>query len=165
VTKWHQDPEVLAAAHRWRERCLLRDGSVFSERRLWTADNLDSLDRYFVRNLNYGEGDFYTKLKAQLAPAPAAAKQLAAEMFWVMFLFVSSKSMKGATKRLQIKTVWEWSGESLSSSPELGEPLENGVGSTGMAFFQLRWMELVFFIDAMRAWKQLPAAEAWQAVG
>jgi 5-methylcytosine-specific restriction protein B len=160
MQRWHQAPEVLSAAERWKERCLLRDGSILSDKRLWTTANFDLLHKHYVQNLKLGEGDFYSKLKAQLADAPPPAKQLAAELFWVMFLFIASKGMKGATKRLQIKTVWEWSGEPLPADNEtLGEPLERGTGSTGTAYSTERWRELVFLIDAMREWKSFDSAK------
>jgi len=150
--------EALKAAERWRDKCLRGDGSVFSSKTLWTSKNVDQLDRYFVRNLDYGEGDFFGKLEAQLQPASAEAKQLAAEMFWVMYLFVSEKGMRAGTKRLQIKRVWEWSGESLPEVPELRAPLEKGIGRTGTAYNTHRWRELAFFIGLMQGWKGLTTA-------
>jgi len=67
---------VLAAAERWKDRCLLHDGSGFTEKRLWTLDNFGQLDRYFVQNLDTGDGDFLEKLEAQLDPAAPEAKQV-----------------------------------------------------------------------------------------
>jgi hypothetical protein len=64
-----------------------------------------------------GAGNFLQKLEAQLAPAPASAKQLAAATLWLMFVFISDTRMRGGTKRLQIKRVWEWSGERHSRPP------------------------------------------------
>lgn len=159
MTRWHQAPEVLDAAKKWKERCLLQDGSVLTDRRLWTPENFESLDRYFVRNLQFGEGDFYGKLEAQLGPAPAAAKQLAAEVLWVMFIFTSQSAMGGAVKRAQITKVWEWSGEPLPDSEAVREVLDRGVGHPGTAYNTHRWRELVFAIDAFRSWKDLPTAE------
>lgn len=160
MSRWHRSPEVLQAAARWKEKCLLDEGSVFSERRLWTLENLDHLDRYFVQNLDFGDGDFLQKLEAQLAPAPSAAKQLAAELLWVLFLFVSSGGMKPGTKRIQIRRVWEWSGEPLPpAEQELEAALEHGVGNPGTGYSMYRWRELVFLINTMRQWKRLPAEQ------
>lgn len=160
MTRWHAAPQVLAAAERWKSRCLLDDGSILSDRRLWTLENLDSLDRYFVRNLDTGEGDFLQKLETQLLMAPAAAKQLAAELLWLLFIFVSSSAMGGPAKRRAIKRVWEWSGEALADNEiELGAVLDRGIGNPGTAFSTQRWRELVFIISATRNWKQLTAAD------
>ena len=77
---------ILEAAEQWKNDCLLGGGSVFSDKSLWTRPNFEALNRFYVNNLDEGEGDFFGKLKKQLEPAPAGAKQLAAELFWVMYL-------------------------------------------------------------------------------
>ena len=134
------DHPVLRAARRWRDRCLLNAGSVLTEKSLWTSENVGYLVRHYVENLDYGDGGFFQKLERQLAKAPASAKQLAAEMFWVMYLFSSPASMQPGTKRRQIGQVWKWSGEALPDAPfELGEALEDGVGHPGTAFNTQRW--------------------------
>lgn len=160
MARWHRAPEVLEAVAKWKSRCLLNDGSLFTDRRLWTLENLDHLDRHFVQNLDMGEGDFLQKLEAQLAPTPASAKQLAAEMLWLMFVFITNEGMKGGTKRLQIKRVWEWSGESLpAAAPELKTVLEKGIGNPGIGFATQRWRELVYLISTLRDWKRLTPAD------
>ena len=136
---------------------------MFTEKSLWTSENVGYLVRYYVENLDYGEGGFFEKLERQLARAPASAKHLAAEMFWVMYLFCSPGSMQPGTKRRQIRQVWEWSGEPLPDAPfELGEALQDGVGNPGTAFNTHRWREFRFFILAMKAWTALskPQREA-----
>jgi MoxR-like ATPase len=150
---------VLDAARRWKERCLLGDGSILSDRPLWTLANFDQLDKHYVQNLKLGKGTFASKLKTQLSGAPAEAKQLAAEAFWLMFLFVWQGAMGAVTKRLQIKEVWEWSDVPLPTSDMLGAPLERGIGHPGRAYNTYRWLELVFLIDAMRAWKRQATSE------
>ena len=42
---------------------------------------------------------FFDKLERQLAPAPASAKQLAAEMLWVMYLALIRRAMHPGTRR------------------------------------------------------------------
>lgn len=147
---------MLRAARLWRDRCLLNEGSVFTEKSLWTSDNVGYLVRDYAENLDYGEGSFFQKLERQLAGSPASAKQLAAEMFWVMYLFCTRGSMQPGTKRRQIRQVWEWSGKPLPDAPfELDEALQDGVGNPGTAFNTHRWREFLFFILAMRAWTAL----------
>ncbi len=163
------DHPVLRAAARWRERCLRNDGSVFTEKSLWTAENVGYLIRYFAENLDEGEGGFFEKLERQLAPAPASAKQLAAEMLWVMYLALSRRAMQPGTKRRQIRTVWEWSREQLPEAPlELEEALNEGLLSPGPAYNTLRWLEFLFLVRSMEAWKDLagsqrdaPLADPW----
>jgi hypothetical protein len=51
---------------------------------LWTLENLAHLDRYFLQNFDTGDRNFLGKLQEQLAPA--AAKQLASELIWILYL-------------------------------------------------------------------------------
>lgn len=154
------DHPILRATARWRDRCLRNDKSVFTEKSLWTSENVGHLVTCFAENLDSGEGSFFDKLERQLAPVPGSAKQLAAEMLWVMYLFPVPGSMQPGTKRQQIRRVWEWSGEQLPDAPrELHEALDDGVGNPGTAFPTLRWKELLFFIRMMEAWKRLSASQ------
>lgn len=133
---------------------------MFTEKSLWTSENVGHLVSCFAENLDSGEGSFFDKLERQLAPAPSSAKQLAAEMLWVMYLFPVSGSMQPGTKRQQIRRVWEWSHETLPNAPrEPHDALEDGVGNPGTAFPTLRWKELLFFIRMMEAWKRLSASQ------
>ncbi|MDC3307303.1 AAA family ATPase [bacterium] len=150
---------IAEAVREWRDRCLLGGGSLFTDRALWTVDGVDALDRFFVQNLDYGEGSFFTKLKGQLEPAGSDVKQLAAEMFWVMYVIVSFNQMGAETKRSQIRQVWEWSGEPLDvDHPLLGGSLEWGLASTGTAYNTHRWREFVFFVLLMKSWGRLEVA-------
>ena len=133
---------------------------MFTEKSLWTSENVGYLVKYFAENLDEGEGSFFEKLEKQLARAPGTAKQLAAEMFWVMYLFPVPSSMQPGTKRQQIRQVWEWSGEPLPDAPfELNEALNDGVGTPGAAFNTLRWKEFLFLIRVMEVWTRLSASQ------
>ena len=156
MARWHRSPEALEAARLWRDRCWMADGSILSDRALWTSENLGYLDRHFVQNLDEGTRSFLEKLHDQLAPTPPAVRQLAAEVLWILYLSVSDTSMKGATKRLQILQVWGWSGEALPDSPMLGAPLETGFANPGTAFQTSRWREFAFCVELARDWKALP---------
>jgi len=147
---------ILEVARSWRDQCLLRDGSVFAEEDLWVPRHFEELDRHFVQNLDYGEGNFSSKLEDQLAPASSGATKLAAEMFWVMYLMVSAPAMGAETKRYQIREVWGWSGEELPEDhPLLGDVLAQGVSHPGTAYHTHRWREFRFFITMMKDWKGL----------
>jgi 5-methylcytosine-specific restriction protein B len=138
MARWHKAPEVLNAARRWRDSCLQADGSILSEKQLWTLENLAHLDRYFLQNFHEGSGTFFSKLEVQLTPAPPSAKQLAAELLWIMYLCVSESAIRGGTKRLHIRKVWLWSGEPLPEAPrELGPVLDEGVANPGPGYNNL----------------------------
>lgn len=154
------DHPVLRAAKRWRDRCLQNDGSVFTDGSLWTSENIRSLVKHYVENPDTGEGSFFEKLEKQLADSPGSAKQLAAEMLWVMFLFPVSQSMTDEKKLQYIRRVWGWSGDPFPDVPfELEESLRSGVGHPGQAYNSGRWREFLFFIQMMEEWIHLPDPE------
>jgi AAA domain (dynein-related subfamily) len=162
----HDVAPILAAIDRWKIKCLLSDGSIFSSDKIWTSENLEQLNQHFVLNpdLSKNKG-FLDKLKRQLAPTSSGAKQLVAEMLWVIFTF-PSRGIKPSTKRNQIREVWSWSGVELDeSNAELGSPLEFGVGGPGQAYNQRRWEELAYLIGVVRKWKTLPLDEQKGTVG
>ena len=158
MARWHRSPEALEAAREWRDRCWIRDGSILSHHALWTPENLAFLDRHFVQNLDESSRGFLEKLHDQLEPTPPAVKQLAAEILWILYISVSDTSMKGATKRLQIGQVWEWSEEKLPDSPMLAAPLDVGFANPGTGFQTNRWREFAFVVELGREWKALSDA-------
>jgi len=148
---------ILSAAEHWRAHGLHSNGSIFSTAALWTLDNLHSIDRYFVNALTEEEGTFLEKLKHQMEPADPPAKQLLAEMVWVMLLCPSN--ITPATKRDQIRTIWDWSTSPLADSPWLQDEVLAGIGGAGQGFNQNRWRELVFFVRFMLEVKKVSEVE------
>ena len=149
---------ILSAALRWKDACLVRDGSVFSDAYLWRDEHLEALQSHFVDAPDEGEGTFFTKLEGQLAATAPEAKQLAAEMLWVMFLCPSNVTPQ--RKREGVQTIWGWSGAPPDAlSPWLTEEILDGIGSAGTSFGVHRWRELTFFIRAMKLFKALPDDE------
>ncbi|MCY3868489.1 MAG: AAA family ATPase [Gemmatimonadetes bacterium] len=147
------DINILDAAEKWKQQCLLDGGSLFSEESLWTRENFDQLRIHFVDNPDEGSRSFYEKLAQQLTPAPPEVKRLWAEMTWVLFLIVYRGVLKPETKRDQIRQVWEWSGSVLPDNHwALGEVLAKGVTNPGQAYNSRRWRECCFFITTMISW-------------
>ncbi len=141
---------ILDAANYWRDAALLAKGSIFSNKALWNSDALEQLDRYFVQRPDLSDSTFLEKLEEQLRPASPAAKQLAAEMMWLLYLCPSS--LTSTRKRAIVETIWSWSGEALPvESPWLAERILTGIGSAGPGFNQNQWRELVFLINFSRS--------------
>ena len=142
---------ILDAALQWRDRCLLADGSMATDRSLWTKANIQEVISNFVERPDTGDRSFMDKLQDQLAPASEAAKQLVAEMLWVLFLFPSNTSRQ---KKMEIiTTVWGWSGDKLATDHPMLLALGEGIGSGGMGFNNYRPYELEFLVRFMEAWK------------
>lgn len=151
---------VLEAAAEWRKRCLLEDGSILSAGQVWTPDGLAALQRFYLDAPDESDRTFVVKLEDQLKETHPAAKQLAAEMVWVICLFPVPASMKADTKRDLVRTIWEWSAERLDeSSSMLGAPLETGIGRPGVAFSTRRWAEFGYLIRVTQKLKALSRSE------
>jgi hypothetical protein len=146
-------PPILNAVQQWRQKCLLSDGSVFSNSQLWITSNFTVLDEHFIKNPIVGEQPFLEKFRNQLESTPGAIKQLAAEMLWLLLLFPTN--IGGVKKRHNIMEVWSWSGENLDRSHPLLLMLDRGIGSAGQAFNQRRDLELTFVIRLAQSWKQV----------
>ena len=142
---------ILEAAEKWKQRCLLEGGPLLSEERLWTRENFEALQTYFVERPDEGSDSFAEKLRHQLDPAPPEAKRLWAEMTWVYYLIASS--VKRVTKLDRIRTVWEWSGAALPEDHwALGDVLDGGMVNPGMAYLNHQWREFRFIITMMLDW-------------
>ncbi|WP_232450422.1 MrcB family domain-containing protein [Burkholderia ubonensis] len=144
----------MEAAIHWRDAALLGNRSVLTSQELWTTSALELLDEHFVKNPDLGDGKFLEKLEHQLAPVESSAKQLVAEMMWLLYLCPSS--LTAAHKRKTVQTIWAWSGEpSPTDSRWLDEDVLAGVGSAGPGFNQNQWRELVFVINFLRRFREL----------
>ena len=152
-------PHVIKAANAWRQTCLLHDGSVFSDRSLWTQQNISELKTLFVDNPVLGTKSFYDKLHEQISDAGPEISQLASEAVWLLLLFVSERNFGIDKKRERISEVWNFSGEPLPTSEHLADDPLRGLANPGTAFLTRIWAEYGFFIIVMEAWKALPASE------
>lgn len=142
----------------WRAQSLYQGRSVFSDKPLWSVDNIATIEQYFSNNPDEGSGDFFDKLEGQLEPCAPEVKQLAAEMLWLLLLAVSNISAD--KKRTSIQRVWSWSGDVLPDDhPLLSDATLAGVGSGGTAFNTSRWRELAYLIAVTKQALALPLAE------
>ncbi len=150
---------ILGAANEWKQRCLLGGGSVFSEERLWSRDNFQGLQTYFVERPDEQSDSFEEKLR-QLEPAPPEMRRLWAEIIWVYYLVVGSGSVTGGKKLEWIKKVWESSDTALPENHwALDEVLDNGLVNPGSAYTVYKWREFRFIITMMLDWCSRSAKE------
>ncbi|RAL97729.1 AAA family ATPase [Agrobacterium sp. MS2] len=157
----HFDAEpIYQASKTWADRCLLNNGSIFSELSLWTPSLLDELDLRFVQNPDEGEGDFIAKLRDQLGQGSSECKMLMAEAIWLLMLFQSSANIGVSKKREAISKVWSWSGRALpDDNAYLSTEVLSGLGSAGTAYNTQRWRELSFLISVSRSLKALNGSD------
>ena len=149
--EWDINP-IFKAAERWRDEALLAGGSVFSDRSVWSDENIEAMNQHYVDNLDEGEGNFMTKFERQLEEAPVEAKQLAAEMMW--FMLLSPSNIGHVNKRETFYTIWDWSGTDRPAlEPWLTDDVLRGIGSAGTAFNTHRWREVVFFVNFLKTFR------------
>ena len=144
---------ILAAAEQWKRRCLIGEGSVFTDRSLWTRSNFQELQVAYLANLDRESSNpFMEMLQRQLRSTSPDAKCLWAEMTWMYRLIQGS--MGAEAKRKQIATIWNWSGRDFPEGHELlkGSVLGAGILTPGNAWDTHAWREFRFFVVAMDEW-------------
>lgn len=112
---------ILAAAERWKRRCLLDEKSLFTERSLWTREGFDELRSLYVEGIEDGlpATSFLDELERTVKPGSPDAHCLWAEMTWVYRLIHHSQSMGAAKKRARVGEVWNWSGRDYPEGHDL----------------------------------------------
>ncbi|CAI1942150.1 HNH endonuclease signature motif containing protein [Serratia fonticola] len=142
------NPLHNAAIH-WKNECLLKNGSVFSHRRLWTMKNIKIIFDLFVNNPDEGDSNFFDKLQLQLGTRYPDVICLAAEMIWLLSLPSTNVSRK--TKINNITRVWEWSGQRIDKDGEfLSDTTLAGFANTGVSYNTNRWREMSYLIEIVR---------------
>lgn len=158
MSRYHPDWDIaplLAAAARWRDTCLVGDGSLFADGALWTPENVAAVRHAFVENAQEGDEDFFEKLRIQVGQTGGQPAQLMAEMLWLLLLIQSN--IKPATKRENVRLVWGWSGKPIAEDhPLLSDDVLRGVANTGTAYNTQRWRELTYLIEIATTFKRLP---------
>lgn len=148
---WASDA-VYEAAAQFRDRCLRINGSLFTDRRLWTAEALQAIDAR-VSLSDIGSGSWLDKLEAQLEVLDADEILLGAEL--VFMLLLPQLDTTGKTKREQMAQVLRL----VPAAPAIPERLSSALGS-GVANFSTAkaWSPalLRFIIHLAVATKELP---------
>ena len=154
---------ILAAAERWKRRCLLDEKSLFTERSLWTREGFDELSRLYVESIENGlpATSFLDELERTVKPGSPDASCLWSEMTWVYLLIHRPGSMGAAKKRSKIGDIWNWSGRDFPEDHELLNEavLGAGVAHPGPAYTVHEWREFRFFASGMLRWFSLEADE------
>ena len=108
MSRWTGDKHmgaVLAAAGAWRERCFLKDGSLFGEESIWTLAVSSRLETSALLEnpIEGADRTFFDKAERTIEGCTSTRSlQLAAELVWFLLLFPIYSSTKPETKRAQI---------------------------------------------------------------
>tara|TARA_R110000851_G_scaffold98223_1_gene212644 strand:- start:6712 stop:9459 length:2748 start_codon:yes stop_codon:yes gene_type:complete len=155
---------LIKVAHDFQAQCLIGGSSLLTGKPIWNLKTIDELVKYFVDNLDEGEGDFFSKLETQLKQASAEAKMLLAEMLWFMSLCPSS--VGPSSKRDTVERVFAFSGKKIADivsvdvqKEYLSDEVLTGIGKTGAAYNTGRWRELVYFIRLLTELFKISSSE------
>ena len=150
---------TLKAAAHWRDNCLLKDGSVFTDKNLWTLDAFENDgEKYREAALTVMRKDIFMDwLQFVFKGMLPSTKQLLAEMIWLLELAMSSTGAN--TKRERVKTIWGWSGEAFPGGEYLDDKYLGGIFNYGQGLGHYMWIELLTLVLFMREWKGLEQAE------
>ncbi len=149
----HDSQPIYDAAARWRDRCLLGDGSLFENGSLWTSTNLETIHAAFVEAPDEGKRTFMQKFEDQIKPAGPEICRLAAEVLYVYFLFPSNVGVD--RKKGRVSEVLTWAGAAFPKEELLANALEHGIGSGGQGYNTNRPREIAFLIHFAMTWKRL----------
>ncbi|MDB4950915.1 MAG: hypothetical protein JWM27_3564 [Gemmatimonadetes bacterium] len=130
-------------------------GSILSTRPLWTRKTVSALHRAMT-GLRAATADDASgeRLRALLDTAPPEARQLAAEMMWVILLFPTDVAPQA--KQDLVREIWSWSDEALPAShPHLAPLKLGGIGEPGAGFHRNRWREMALLARMVDAWKAM----------
>lgn len=148
MSRYCPDPigPILDAAEHWKRRCMVEQRSLFDDELVWTPDAFEGLRQHFVHSPDAGSGNFFQKLKVQLASAPDASRRLAIELAWLLYLFPKG-SMGPDRKRENLKAIAEIGDFTLPTDHwALAPEVLAGVGSTGTFYNTGIWVEFSFAI-------------------
>lgn len=145
---------IYAVAERFVDECLRQDGSLFTPgTSVWNSRNADELYERFVLAPDISGGRFDEKFQRQLTDATAGTVQFAAELIYVHFLIADE--IGGAAKRRLVEEVLSWLPTQVRIPQDLDAALETGLVTAGVAFKSHRHAQISFFVEFVRAWKQL----------
>jgi hypothetical protein len=151
---------IDALATRWRDECLVRDGSLlFDDRRLWTSDSLSEFHRRFVELGVETGASFGDRLEQQLATASDDLRWLAAEVMIVYALPVARLLGVSAKRQLVQLALGPISPESAHHWREVEAAFNEGIGHPGARYNIARDVQTRYLVEFAERIKRLPSME------
>jgi 5-methylcytosine-specific restriction protein B len=160
---------IQEVVDRWRERCLLEDGSLlFDDEQVWTPENLALLYHNVIEAPLEDERSFLEKYREQLRGSRELVL-LGAEAMAVYYLFVWIGAVTAQTKRDRVNEVLSWAGEQLDGDSAVWRAFAEGIGHPGQYFLVRMELQIGFIVDFARRLKEHPEerrrailADPWQ---
>ena len=146
---------VYDAASKWVDCALRADDSLFTPgEAIWSSRWLRELRERFVGRPDEGEGDFYQKLRRQLAGSPPEVYQLMGEVLYVHFLIVWRGGMSGENKKNRIEEILGWRAPVSTIPNDLVAGLTPGIANLGAGVARWRPYYVASVIEFVERWKK-----------
>ncbi|TAA73394.1 AAA family ATPase [Planococcus salinarum] len=141
--------DVYIAADKWKEYCLLQDGSLFNPKQeVWTLKNLQTLKSRFNDSPMFtGKMTFDKKFELQLQGAEQEVYQLALEAMYIYYLFPYARTVSYRTKLLKLKDIASWGQIPYDENHPALKHLELGLAATGTFFNTAKFEEISYVIQ------------------
>ena len=153
---------ILAAADEWKRRCLLADGSVFTEESLWTPANVGELEQ-LVGNFRTPRAKEewslrgWTQLNETLKDVRPELAHLAAEAFWFTTLYPDHNEKPPSWKRDRFNELWEIAGSAhpidRSRRHLISDEALHGVANVQSQIWMI-WMSPRYLLRMSLLWKE-----------
>lgn len=147
---------VYAAAQMWVSCALRSDDSLFTPGKpIWTRELLGVLHTRVLNRPEVGEGDFWGKLRLQLADSPPEAYQLMGEVLYLHYLplYINPQS-----KEARVNRVLGWSPNPVAIPAESCAGFQRGFVALGAGKALIRY-QVGTLIETVAQWKAQPAGE------
>ncbi len=159
--------DILAAADEWKQRCLLGNGSVFTEQSLWTSENIQALEQLipvpaWENSDKETERNGWALLRQKTKKIKDTRPEvvlLAAEAFWFISLYPYSKDRPPTWKRQRFNELWELAAPPIPSDDPRGHLINDQV-LHGVIWVHQRhwwiWFPLSYLLRMARLWNTDP---------
>jgi 5-methylcytosine-specific restriction protein B len=153
---WVPQGAIQEVVGRWRERCLLEDGSLlFEDQQVWTPENLARLYHNVIEAPLEDKRTFLEKLREQLE-GDRGLVLLGAEVMAIYYLVVWIGGVRPVTKRERVNEVLSWAGEQLAEDSAVWRAFDQGILHPGQYFLVRVDVQIGFLVDFARRLKQQP---------
>src|SRR6266545_3107406 len=140
---------LYQAANRFREQCLIREGSLFlPDESIWTADAIDDFFERFIEDTS--PDSFDEKLKRQLSGAPRETAVLAAELYFINLL--AEHDSGSDIKQKHVKIALSFANDSIAVPEDLIDAFSVGIATLAQARNQ-RDRQFRFILELARQLK------------
>jgi hypothetical protein len=161
MPRWPGKEKLYPVAERFRDECLVRDGSLFlPNRTVWTVATIADFNERFAEDTS--TASFDEKLKRQLEGAPAESALLAAEVYYVNLLAEADSGV--SIKREHVDVALSFAKAGVEIPPELAAAFSSGIASLAQARTQ-RDRQFRFILELAAQLKQKAPEEREAILG